>query len=76
MSTPHSPPMPSMKTPCVRVCVLAPNAGPCLGCGRTLDEISGWPYFTSQQREDIMADLPARLIVLRAEHKARKERGS
>ena len=75
MPTPPSPSaMPSIKTPCVRLCELAPNRGPCLGCGRTLDEIAGWRSFTAQQRDVIMAELPARLALLQAEHESHKER--
>lgn len=39
-------------SPCVRHCVLDP-AGVCQGCGRTLDEISGWLAATDAERHRI-----------------------
>ncbi|HEY5899484.1 MAG TPA: DUF1289 domain-containing protein [Burkholderiales bacterium] len=49
-----------MKSPCVKVCQMDPVRGLCLGCARTLDEIARWGYFTDQEREAIMAELPSR----------------
>ncbi|WP_372707676.1 DUF1289 domain-containing protein [Brevundimonas sp.] len=53
-------------TPCIQVCVIDGAAGLCLGCWRTLPEIGGWSGFTDEQRDTIMAELPAR-----AEQRAR-----
>lgn len=48
-------------TPCVGVCVLDPQAGICLGCGRTGDEIARWTRMTQAERERVMAALGERL---------------
>lgn len=48
-------------TPCVKVCMVDPDTGWCLGCGRTLPEIAQWARFTDQTRADIMAGLEPRM---------------
>ncbi len=58
MSAP-GPPRP-IKTPCVQVCVVDGESGLCLGCRRTLAEIAGWSRLTDAERDQIMAELPAR----------------
>ena len=52
--------MPTIESPCVKVCTLDAQAGLCLGCGRTLDEIARWLAMTPVERAQIMADLPSR----------------
>ncbi|MDE2912656.1 MAG: DUF1289 domain-containing protein [Paracoccaceae bacterium] len=47
-------------SPCVRVCLLHPEAGICLGCHRTSEEINGWNDFSAEARSAILADLPGR----------------
>jgi predicted Fe-S protein YdhL (DUF1289 family) len=32
----------------------------CLGCRRTLDEIARWSQMTDREREQVLAQLPAR----------------
>ena len=49
-----------MKSPCVKVCVMDPQRGVCLGCCRTLDEIAQWAAMSEAERERVMAGLPAR----------------
>ena len=49
-----------MKSPCIKVCVMDPHRGICLGCARTLDEIAGWAVMTGVVRDRIMAELPER----------------
>jgi len=39
-------------------------SGLCLGCFRTLAEIGGWSRLTSEERQRIMADLPARRTLI------------
>ena len=54
-----------IKTPCVKVCVVDGQTGSCLGCGRTLGEIAQWARFSDEQRDEVMALLPARIEVLK-----------
>jgi uncharacterized protein len=48
-------------TPCVRICTLDARAGLCLGCGRTVDEITRWSRMTASERAQVLGELPARL---------------
>ncbi len=49
-----------MKSPCVKVCVMDPQRGVCLGCCRTLLEITAWGDMSDAERESVMAGLAAR----------------
>lgn len=53
-----------IETPCVKVCVIEPESGLCIGCGRSRAEIAGWLGFNSEQRHALMAELPSRLANL------------
>jgi predicted Fe-S protein YdhL (DUF1289 family) len=50
-----------MQTPCIDVCSIDSASGLCAGCGRTIEEISGWMSFSDEKRQHLMAVLPARL---------------
>ncbi|MBV8699911.1 DUF1289 domain-containing protein [Bradyrhizobium sp.] len=51
----------SQDTPCIAVCMIDPQTGLCLGCGRTLPEIARWGGMESAERRALMAELPARM---------------
>lgn len=51
-------------SPCVKVCVVHPEARICVGCHRTLDEIAGWSRMTPEARRAVMAELPTRASLL------------
>ncbi|MDD7969553.1 DUF1289 domain-containing protein [Roseinatronobacter alkalisoli] len=51
-----------IESPCIKICVIHPQSGLCAGCLRTLDEISAWTQMSPQERQDIMAKLPARQV--------------
>ncbi len=53
-----------IESPCVAICLLHPEAGICIGCGRTGDEIARWSTLSPEARREIMAALPARLASL------------
>jgi uncharacterized protein len=53
--------MAAIQTPCLKVCIVEPRTGLCLGCGRTTAGIAGWTAFTDVERSSIMASLPARV---------------
>jgi predicted Fe-S protein YdhL (DUF1289 family) len=50
-----------MESPCLKICTYQRDAGMCVGCGRTLEEISGWQTMSDAERRRIMDELPARL---------------
>lgn len=47
-------------SPCVQVCVIHPKERICMGCFRTIDEISGWSKMEPDERSAIKAELPSR----------------
>lgn len=53
------------ESPCVKICMIHPSEGLCIGCLRTLDEIARWGAMTPAERREIMAELPGRAPRLR-----------
>ena len=49
-----------IESPCIKVCVIHPEARLCTGCLRSIDEITQWSALSVEARRSIMADLPAR----------------
>lgn len=60
-----------IETPCIKVCVIDPETGFCVGCGRTRAEIGGWLGMSSAERRQIMTTLPERVSTL-TQRKRRK----
>lgn len=52
-------------SPCVKICVVDPVGGLCIGCGRTVEEISLWREMADAERTRVMATLPTRLRLSR-----------
>jgi predicted Fe-S protein YdhL (DUF1289 family) len=66
-----------IESPCVKLCVVHPEARICVGCYRTIDEIAQWSRMTHEERATVMAALPARAPQLarrRGGRQARLER--
>jgi uncharacterized protein len=49
-----------IESPCIKVCVVHPQARICVGCHRTIEEIGAWSRMTPESRRAVMAELPAR----------------
>ncbi|MEY4697239.1 MAG: hypothetical protein RIT14_1667 [Pseudomonadota bacterium] len=49
-----------VQSPCIRLCTIHPAERICVGCFRTIDEISTWSRLSHDDRAAIMADLPTR----------------
>lgn len=49
-----------VQSPCVKLCVVHPEERICVGCFRTIEEISTWSRLTPEARSQIMAELPSR----------------
>ena len=61
------PPEPaSVASPCVNICAMDGATGWCLGCGRTIGEISNWSAKPADERRAIRAALPDRMRCLKA----------
>jgi predicted Fe-S protein YdhL (DUF1289 family) len=67
--------MVSVDSPCTKVCTIDPATGLCIGCGRTLGEISQWPNLRASDRRRIMAELPERMARHQTEPVAEAEVG-
>lgn len=63
-----------IESPCVRVCVVHPEARICTGCLRSIDEITRWSKMSAEERRDIMAALPDRQGLLRKRRGGRSAR--
>jgi predicted Fe-S protein YdhL (DUF1289 family) len=55
---------PAIETPCIKICVVDPETGFCIGCGRTRGEIGGWLGMSVEQRRTVMETLPERVATL------------
>ena len=49
-----------MTSPCNKVCVMDAQNAYCLGCRRTLDEITRWTQMSDAERAAVLAALPGR----------------
>lgn len=49
-----------VESPCVKICVVHPEARICVGCRRTTDEIARWSRMTADERRAVLAELPER----------------
>lgn len=47
-------------SPCVKICVIHHEEKLCIGCLRTLDEISRWSKMSNDERRALKAELPER----------------
>ena len=63
-----------IESPCVKICVIHPQAKLCTGCLRSLDEIATWSRMDADQRRAIMAELPDRKALLRQRRGGRTAR--
>lgn len=50
-----------IETPCVKICVVDPETGFCIGCGRSRGEIAGWLSMTAGDRRQVMSGLGERI---------------
>jgi uncharacterized protein len=55
---------PDIETPCVKICVLEPETGFCIGCGRTRGEIASWLGLSATERHSLVVALPERMATL------------
>ena len=48
------------ESPCVKICVVNPESGLCVGCRRSIDEISRWARMSADDRRAVLLALPDR----------------
>lgn len=63
-----------IESPCVKICVIHPQTRLCTGCLRNIDEIGAWSRMSSEERRDVMADLPGRAAQLKTRRGGRAAR--
>jgi predicted Fe-S protein YdhL (DUF1289 family) len=61
-------------SPCVKLCVVHPEARLCVGCLRSIDEITAWSRMSAETRAAVMAELPARAGLLKQRRGGRAAR--
>ncbi len=49
-------------SPCIGICQMDDESGYCIGCGRTLEEISNWGSTSPEVRQDTMEQLATRPV--------------
>ena len=53
-----------VQSPCVKICLVHPEARICIGCHRTPDEITMWSRMSDDERRAVLAELPGRAGLL------------
>lgn len=53
-----------VESPCIKICVVHPQAGVCTGCLRSIDEIAAWSKMSPEARRAVMDELPSRAALL------------
>jgi predicted Fe-S protein YdhL (DUF1289 family) len=59
-------------SPCVKLCVMHPEAKICMGCFRSIEEISHWSEMTRTERLALMETLPQRASQIKAKRRKRR----
>ena len=63
-----------IESPCIKLCVIHPEARICAGCYRTIEEIGTWSRMTPEDRRRVMDELPSRASRLKARRGGRAGR--
>lgn len=63
-----------IESPCIKICVVHPEARICTGCLRSIDEIGRWSRMSPEERSEIMAALPDRTGLLKKRRGGRAAR--
>lgn len=53
-------------SPCVHVCLMDYAAGLCIGCYRTLDEITYWINYSAEQKRAVLAAVETRRTAMQS----------
>ena len=63
-----------IESPCIKICVVHPEARICTGCLRSIDEIAQWTRLSHEARAEVMDALPARRAKLHVRRGGRAAR--
>lgn len=59
-------------SPCIKVCVIHPDSGLCIGCYRNREEVTMWSRFTPEVRTELMKELPNRSGLVKGKRRTRR----
>ena len=51
--------MDEIDSPCIDICTIDRDSGECIGCGRTVEEVSNWANFDNLKKKQILENLNA-----------------
>ncbi|MBT0963288.1 DUF1289 domain-containing protein [Denitromonas iodatirespirans] len=54
----------SVASPCIDICKMDPRTGLCVGCARTIDEITAWSRIGDDEKRAILARVAEREAAL------------
>ena len=63
-----------IESPCIKICVVHPEARICTGCLRSIEEIGRWSKMSADERQEIMTALPDRAGLLKKRRGGRAAR--
>ena len=49
-----------VKSPCIDVCKIDYESGYCIGCNRTIEEITNWSSFNDSQKKKILTKVKSK----------------
>jgi predicted Fe-S protein YdhL (DUF1289 family) len=49
-----------VKSPCIDVCKIDYESGYCIGCNRTIEEITNWSILNDQQKKKILTKVKSK----------------
>jgi len=58
-----------VESPCVQVCVIHRESGLCMGCYRSINEITRWSNIPSDERRALISELPNREKLVRGKRR-------
>jgi uncharacterized protein len=61
-------------SPCIKICIVHPDARICTGCYRSIEEIGTWSKMSHEDRAAIMQELPDRAALLKKRRGGRAAR--
>ena len=54
----------NIESPCVEICQLDPDQGLCVGCFRTMSEISAWAEMSNSEKSDTLRSAKERQALM------------
>jgi len=49
-----------VKSPCIAVCKIDYESGYCIGCNRTIEEITNWSSFNDSQKKKVLTKVKSK----------------